>query len=284
MQYAFIRHKCDSTQTILHQLWDERLIALHYENNESIDPSHYPSAGAKALKRLLKYCESGAIIGASYSHLDRKSILIGKIAPGSQIIAKTFKDPQENKEFIYKTVQLTNSKVVKYADYPLLAGIQPRLATITGWPSAKAVLNAAFRDTEIPRCPSNLHPSQLEVLCYEWLRTYSHLERLVMPIGRGLIDIDILGITRKGNRVSAQVTHSTNPSDLKEKEDRLLSHAAPDDCVFFFLPELNLLPPNTKVTQITFHSVLTDLQSSLDESIKKMLDTMFRKTPPHESN
>jgi len=278
MQPVFVRHNCSSTSEVLRQLWNERLIALHYEDIFSVLPSDYYPAGRKALERLWKYCKSGAIVGANYSRLDGSRMLVGKIIPGSDVIAKEFIDPETGAKFIYKTVHLENSRIIRYSDYPLLVGVQPRQATITGWPSAKQVLTAALMNNALPRQPSNLHPSQLEVLCYEWLRTSSNLERLVMPIGRGLIDIDIFGVTATGNRVLAQVTHSVNLTELKDKESRLLQHAGTSDSVFFFLPELNLLPHNAKVKQITFANVLDDLQSSPNKSIKVMLDEMFGKS------
>lgn len=202
-------------------------------------------------------------------------MLVGRIEAGSKVTARIFQDPGSGKSFIYKVVALKAAVEVLYADYPLLAGIRPRQATITGWPSAGQVLEAAMSGTALPREPNSLHPSQLEVLCYEWLRSTQLLERLIMPIGRGLIDIDILGINGNGGRIIAQVTYSTSREELKDKERRLLQHSRPGDDIYFFLRHQASLKPNDKVRQVTFRQVLEELQSSADESTQAMLGEMF---------
>lgn len=275
MQTAFIRHNCSSTRHVLQQLWDEHLVALHYSDSCSTAPNDYQPSGRKALERLWSYCRDGVLVGADYRRLNGAAMLVGNIVPGSRIVARKFQDPASGESFTYKIVQLRDAVEVSYADYPLLVGIQPRQATVTGWPSARAVLEAALNGTPLPREPSSLHPSQLEVLCYEWLRGRNLLERLLMPIGRGLIDIDILGTNRNGGRVIAQVTHSRNAGDLADKERRLLHHARESDDIYFFLPQSAPLKPNPQVNQVAFREVLQDLEMSNDESTKAMLREMF---------
>lgn len=271
MQAVFIRHNCSSTTTVLNQLWDERLIALHYDDSYSVNPEEYYPAGRKALERLWRYCNTGAIVGADYRRLNGAAMLVGRIAPGSNVIARAFHDPISAQSFIYKVVALQDAVEVPYIDYPLLVGIQPRQATITGWPAAARVLESAINGAPLSREPSNLHPSQLEVLCYEWLCSAHLLEALLMPIGRGLMDIDILGINKNGGRVLAQVTYSTNNAELEDKERRLLQHAREMDEIYFFLPRKASLSPNPRVKQVTFKRVLDELESSADKSTQMML-------------
>lgn len=275
MQSVFIRHNCSSTERVLKQLWDQRLVALHYNDDSSVEPADYYPAGRTALKRMWSYCEEGALVGADFRKLNRAKMLVGKIEPGSRIVAKTFTDEVTGESFTYKVVQLTNAVTVDYTDYPLLVGIQPRQATLTGWPSARLVLEAALTQSALPRNASTLHPSQLEVLCYEWLRSTDALERLVLPIGRGLIDIDILGTNSKGGQVIAQVTHSNNPHELLDKENRLLEHARVEDDIYFFLPEKAPLAQRDEIKQITFKQVLTDLEMHTDSATHAMLRRMF---------
>lgn len=283
MQPVFVRHNCSSTIAGLQELWKDRKIALHYEDNSSTNPEDYPPAGRKALERLWRYCNSGAIVGADYRQLNGEKMLIGILKKGTEVKAEEFAGSEPGKPFIYKVVELSEAVEVPYADYPLLAGIQPRQATITGWPSADKILWAALKGKSLPREASSLHPSQLEVLCYEWLRGCGKLERLVLPIGRGLIDIDILGIDRDGKRVIAQVTHSVNAKDLADKKSRLLRHARSDlDAMYFFLPDNAPLDACEGVKQVTLGRVLEELELNSDASTRAMLQEMFagNRQPP----
>jgi hypothetical protein len=271
MQSVFIRHNCSSTRLVLQQLWDRRLIALHYNDSFSTNPSDYDSAGRKALDRLWRYCSEGAIVGADYHRFNGTAMLVGQITKGASVKAAEFHDPSTGATFVYKTVALHGAVEVSYADFPLLVGVQPRQATITGWPAAEKVLTSALNHQPLPHEPSCLHPSQLEVLCYEWLRESRSLDRLLMPIGRGLVDIDILGINQNGNRVIAQVTHSMSASDLIDKQKRLLRHARPEDKIYIFLPEYAPLKPDSRVQTIDFNQVLNKLEASRSVSTKRML-------------
>lgn len=275
MQSVFIRHNCSSTPQILRQLWERRLIALHYDDDFSTNPADYYPAGRKALERLWGYCNGGAIVGADYRRLDGSKMLVGFLEQGTPIFSEEFHDPNSGESYIYKVAALSNAVEVPYADYPLLVGVQPRRATLTGWPSAEGVLLAAVEGRSLPRKANSLHPSQLEVLCYEWLRSSGKLERLVLPIGRGLVDIDIFGIDRDGKRVIGQVTYSKHAADLSDKQFRLLRHARDIDSTYFFLPEDASLVAGEGVELVTFRKVLEDLEADQDASTRAMLRGMF---------
>jgi len=68
-------------------------------------------------------------------------------------------------DYVYKTVKLQNVREVSYLDYPLLAAIQPRQVTLTGWPSAEKYLLAILGKQKINWDVRSLDPSQLEVIC-----------------------------------------------------------------------------------------------------------------------
>lgn len=275
MQSVFIRHNCSSTPRVLRQLWERRLIALHYDDDFSTNPADYYPAGRKVLERLWRYCKDGAIVGADYRRLNGDKMLVGFLEQGTRIFSEEFHDPSSGESFIYKVAALKNAVEFPYADYPLLVGVQPRQATLTGWPSARAVLLAAVKRQSLPRMANSLHPSQLEVLCYEWLRRFGLLERLVLPIGRGLMDIDIFGIDKDGKRIIGQVTYGKHATDLSDKQSRLLRHARDIDSIYFFLPEDAPLVAEQGVELVTFRKVLDDLEADQSVSTKTMLREMF---------
>jgi hypothetical protein len=203
-----------STDEIIDELWSKRLIAVYFENKPSTKPEDYDSAGKKALERLGRCCKSGAIVGVAVGakfKVHSGSMLVGEIESGSKVEAKDFGG------FIYKTVQLKNAREVYYRDYPLLAAIQPRLTTITDWPSAQKYLEAILGKEKVPCEVGSLHPSQLEVICYEYLRMKKVLSNLLMPIGRTLQDVDIVGIDSQGKNIFAQVTGSTHHKEIEKR-------------------------------------------------------------------
>lgn len=83
----------------------------------------------------------------------------------------------------------------------------------------------------------SLHPSQLEVICYEYLRYRGILNALIIPVGRTIPDIDIYGIDEAGNSIIAQVTHSTNEGTIKKKRNQLEKFGKDKTSLYFFGPK-----------------------------------------------
>jgi len=256
MQAVFIRHKMSSTEKILENLWERRLIAIHYQDIASINPDDYKEQGRYALKRLLGYCKSGAVVGATYQRIKPDEMLVGIIEQGSQIIATDEYGPK----YVYKTVQLNNTKVVSYVYYPLLAAIQPRAATITGWPSAERCLRSILGEKDKQPDVFSLAPSQLEVLCYEYLRAMGIIQALLLPIGRTLLHVDIYGIDGDGNNIIAQVTHGTTQFDVDRKLKILEEYTDRNATFIFFGPE-RFSRENAKIQYIAIEKVFTTFYS-----------------------
>ena len=204
MKAVFIRHNSRWPRDALQYLWDHHTIAIHFdENKNSTNPDDYDSVGAKkAFKCLNDSCEEGALVYATYNALGKDDFLIGEIKPKTKIIVRSDLGPKN-----LKTVQLSNPKHFLENNYPLLSTIQPQ-GTISNWPSAQKILEALFNGNKMPVNLASLHPSQLEILCYEYLRVKGLISLLLLPIGRSLQAIDIYGLDKNGNKVYAQVTYS----------------------------------------------------------------------------
>ena len=267
MDVVYVRHKLSSTSEILEDLWSKRLIAIHYLDIPSTNPDDYPVEGKSALKRLWEYCEIGVIAAASFREIRPTTILIGKIVSGSKIST-----PKYGK-YIYKTVHLEDVMEVSYNDYPLLSAIQPRQGTICKWHAANEYINAIYFGKPLPWSVNSLLPSQLEVLCYEYMRQKRLLLYLLMPIGRTRIDVDIQGIDGNSNAVIAQVTHSNNRLTINNKLKVLLNYHYSDTKLFFFGPKTK------KVSVINIEYItIEDVFNYFAESEKKTVEhTMLRK-------
>ena len=78
-----------------------------------------------------------------------------------------------------------------------------------------------YTNGSLPKELGSLTAGQLEVLCYEYMRDQNLISRLTCPIGRGLRDIDIVGLNSKGENVFAQVTFATDEVTINKKAERL---------------------------------------------------------------
>lgn len=278
MEAIFIRHKIGhelkatteilKITEILNKWWKEGVIAIHFENLASSNPEDYKSAGRKALTKLNHYCESGAFVGADFRTIHKDAMLVGEIAPHSKVEFE-----RANGE-IYKVVQLKNPRKVLYSDYPLLLGIQPRQGTITGWPSVKNYLSAIIKGDKIPFDVGSLIPHQLEVICYEYLRSKGIIDVLLMPIGRTLKDVDVWALDNKGFQVLAQVTHSKSNKDVSKKIDNLKQHKSADNKLIFFGP-MSTNIQDEDILFVSIESVFDTLSSDKTASSYKMLCNML---------
>lgn len=279
MEYAFIRHKIferpdedELRQEIIPSLFSRRLVALRYDDIESVDPKDYLHEGKPwrsaqvAINRLHRYCNEGVVIGAAYG---TGVMLVGRISPGTKIRPEKFRS-----NVILKTAQLVDVREVSYVHHPILM-IQPPYGALSGWAAGKGVLDAVMHGRPIVRVPGNLHPGQHEVLCYEWMRSASEIDRLLMPLGRSLPDIDILGVNSMGRKVIAQVTYQRDPGELERKQEALKRHWQSGMEAFFFLPRGARLEKISEVRQVDLETVLEDLSSAGDEATRAMLGAMF---------
>ena len=270
---VFIRHKMSTTPEILEDLWRRREIAIHFENKRSTNPDDYKKKAAKnALNRLISYCNKGVVVGAVYREIRPAQILVGIIPKGSSV---KYTD-RYGDDYIYKVVQLQNVKEISLADYPLLAAIQPRLVTIIGWTSAFDLLYSIAFDKTIPPDVKYLSPGQLEVICQEYLRMKGILKVLLLPIGRNLQDVDILGVGDDGYKVIAQVTHSSQLSKVDRKLHILKHYKGQGAKLIFFGPESCNIA-DTEVSYISVESVFAALRSSQEAIYHRAIDMMFNK-------
>jgi len=278
----FIRHKLGATKDDFERLWDNDIIAIHFYNN-GLDPDNYKDRTARnSLIRLIKYAKKGVLVVADYSMLYPGRFKIGEITEDTMLKLEDF----SNGEREYKTVKLEKVKIFDYKDYPLLKAVQPR-GTISRWPSVHKYVNSIYYNKKLPLDVDFLHPSQLEVLCYEYLRNNIELngykmEFLLLPIGRTLFDVDIVGINNIGKKIYAQVTHKKiNTKHFAIKISKLANYKSKNNLLVFFGPEMiskdhkNEMEKNS-IKYITikevFNYAISDLNSILYRGVLSMLN------------
>ena len=249
-------------------------MAVHYLNDDSIDPDYYRAKGeetaANVLSRLHSCLKTGAIVAASYREIKPGMLKVGRVDPlKSKIRARQFLDRDRGK-LIYKTVNLIDVKNIDLSQYVVLSGIQPRGGTLTGWDSARKILECILADKTLPLELNSLHWSQLEVLCYEFLRDSGELKNLLAPIGRNLYEVDICGLASDGELLLAQVTHSGNKKITEDKVRRLGAFAGKNRKLIYFGPSSS--PPNeSRVLFISIEKVFDQMLKKNSKLIKSML-------------
>src|ERR1022692_1094816 len=264
----FIRHKIDNTSDVLQQLWEQNFIALHYEDILSTDPDAYQEKSAKdSMKRMKRFCEAGAYVGAVYGGKQLQGkILIGELPAKSRFFGKTFTDRADPaKGFSYKVAQLVRTRTLSLIDFPVLASIQPRQGALSEWHSANGIIKALVTKTPMPFSVNSIHTGQLEVLCYEYLRHKGLLSNLLAPIGRTMIDLDILALDERGGRVIGQVTFS----DDQEKLERLQTYSGCASVYFFSKRKSG---NHGRITCIAIDDVFEEMRNS--PAHKRMLEIM----------
>jgi hypothetical protein len=271
----FIRHKMSSTPQILENLWKADLIAVHYTNSDSTDPEHYRAEGetsaANALSRLHSCLKTGAIVAASYRQIKPAMLKVGRIDQArSKIAPRRFTDPHLG-DFTYKIVNLVDVQNIELRVYPILAAIQPRGGTLTGWPSAANILKAIIDKQPLSVSLESLHPSQLEVLCYEYLRNIDQLKYLLTPIGRNMYEIDICGIDSNGKMILAQVTHSNNKGTTEDKSKRLMAFEK-QDCRLIYFGPLDAKLTEPKVVFVPIERVFEHMLERNKVLVEKMIN------------
>lgn len=242
IQTFFVRH----TEALLvdqetkEWLWDNSRVAIHYphskgaenedplgeEDNPSLDPKDYPdSAAQSAIRTLNELAAEGGYVCAEFA--GKSEVLVGKVPPGTKVelVSGTWEGNPE-REARLKAVPLEQVQTVGPVAYASLKAGRPRQGTICRWHKVgdgiKRLVEGGSQDIRLGDLTTELQ----EVLCYEYLRkgplpeNLPHLETLLLPIGRTLPDLDILGLDAEGSRVWAQVTYG-NLAQSQEKAKAL---------------------------------------------------------------
>lgn len=232
----FIRHSSalDVDTDTLEALWTEDRIAIHYPHDKSgtfdrgdsrsLTPSDYAGNARSALQRLLDLARDGGYVFATYR--GKAGGKVGYVTPGSSV--ELFhgswgsKNMLQGREATLKALRLSGARDLTAEKAISLTAVQPRQGTFCRWQKVGQRVMALATGARAIGLDS-LTPDLQEVMCMEYLRTAEArkrglpvLRQTLMPVGRTMKDIDILGVAESGRIISAQVTYkSLNPSDRK---------------------------------------------------------------------
>jgi hypothetical protein len=208
------------------KLWDENRIGVHFphdrngalpaQDNPSFDSSDYNKRGKRAIRLLNEMAQDGGYVCAEF--FGHSEVKIGLVESGSKIeLLKGhwgMKWGNVGREAILKTLRLTKTKILNASEAAVLLVGRPQQGTLNRWPNARDSVRNLVDGLIGELTISSLHPFQQEILCSEYLRSddavsnnLPKLESLTALPGRTMKDVDIIGVTSKGEKIFAQVTH-----------------------------------------------------------------------------
>jgi len=265
----FVRHKMHIPCEDAKELFEKGLVAFHYEDIRSWDPNEYSTMAAKkTIKHFEKLDKDGGLVIADYSPIlctdkdrnvakenDRKTILVGEVEQNSRDYyestglctkekAKEHDNERLKDKHIYKTLRLKIYKKLSVLSYTLFQLPFPR-GTISPLRmiSADNVQNM-YNGCKLDNKVESLAPSQLEVLCEEYLRVENRkmkdlprLKMLLAPIGGSMKDIDIAGLDSNGRYIFAQVSQVKDTRVEEEKIERLRRMGDKESSLIYFGPK-----------------------------------------------
>ncbi|SPJ32375.1 hypothetical protein [Kushneria phyllosphaerae] len=239
MDTYFIRHSSnlDVDVQTLEDLWNSDKIAIHYphdlsntfekEDSSSLDPDDYEAHGKYALRRLHSLAKTGGYVFATYR--GKNGGKIGYVPPGSEvdIFQGTWgnKNNLSGRKAVLKSLTLKKVRNLVAEEAISLTSVQPRQGTFCQWRKVGSRVVAMTEGMSSMEMGA-LTPDLQEVMCMEYLRTpkarqhgLPNLVNTLMPVGRTMKDIDILGAADSGEIISAQVTYKNfYSSDSKFKK------------------------------------------------------------------
>ncbi len=248
----FIRHtgKLAPGYLFINKAYTENFIAIQFphdahgklnkKDNPSTNPNDYKGQAKGAMKAFSDLANDGGYVWADYSSENGspKSI-IGEVKLGSNIIKKydTWKTKDEQARVAcLKTIKLVNVRKIPFGKLQSLRDSFPRLRTVSRLKKADGKLKEFILTGSLPKKWGSLSVGQQEAACAEYLRHkfvngLSPLKFLTLPVGRTRPDIDIIGISKDGKEIFAQVTFTESK---KEKIKKLEKYKEKNRYLVFF--------------------------------------------------
>jgi hypothetical protein len=239
----------------LERLWEEDRIAIHFpgdtlsneRDSESLNPTDYETPYEKGVIRAFaELAEEGGYVWAqSYVSKTAKVGYVKGQREGGEGVVKdrdarwemrgnSYPGRQDGHPAALLTLQMERVVEVDKGKAMHLRVAAPQSTPFSRWPSVGCRLRDLV-DGGPHRLPewSMLASAEQEAACAEFLRERHTdrpdlpiLKRLLLPVGRGMEDVDAYGLTDDGKYLYTQVTyHSANIAAARKKAARLGEYA-----------------------------------------------------------
>lgn len=227
------------TKEVMIEAWESNVAVIDYIEVKDLNNAFNPDAPEylkdlsekKTIRKINNFFENGGGLIAIFSALTHPNKLrIGLVKK----LGGDLRCFESYPSYSFKVINYEFVAEVEIDKCSSLFAKIPRQTTFTHWPSAKKTLNQIYKkeDLKIDE-PSDLDPSQLEILCYEWMQDKGLIDRLTMPIGRTMRFVDIVGVDRELKNVYAQVTFHNKGSKEYENKIKVLKDNFRGNLYFF---------------------------------------------------
>lgn len=176
---------------------------------------------------LLTLSKNGGYVCSEYRGI--KSPIIGYVAPNTPVELMEgvwgSKNTRKGGKAILKALRLAEFRTLDPADYVSLSVARPRQGTLVRWRSVRKRIENLVLNKKVILTLNDLSADQQETMCAEFLRMQQtsylpKLETLLLPVGRTMKDVDIVGVSSSGKKMYAQVTYG-KLEEYRYKIDRL---------------------------------------------------------------
>jgi len=252
MTTYFVRHteKLVIDASTRDRIWDERRIAIHFPehanggrgetDNTSLDPNDYADQESRqSVRALVTLAREGGYVCAEHlaEHPRRERVQVGWVSPGSAVdlLEGRWALDLPPRTAILKTIRLKRAQPLEAADAAVALVGRPRRGTIRCWHLCKNRIQDIVDGIKRELALGDLMPYEQETMCAEFLRMPEALQlglprlaHLLLPVGRTMKDVDIIGIGSDGRKILCQVTFF-NEVESSEKLKSLKSFSGGDN-------------------------------------------------------
>jgi hypothetical protein len=239
----------------LKRLWEEDWIAIHFpgdtssneRDSESLVPADYEKPYEKgSIRAFAELAEAGGYVWAqSYvSNSAKVGYVKGRREGGEGVVmdrdahwelrGNYYPGREDGHPATLKTMQMERVVEVEKGKAMHLRVAAPQSIPFSRWPTVGCRLRDLVEEG-LQRFPewSMLASAEQEAACAEFLRERHAdrpelpiLKRLLLPVGRGMEDVDVYALTDDGNYLYAQVTHHwAHIAQARDKAARLGEYA-----------------------------------------------------------
>lgn len=234
-----------------------------YPDAESLDPGDYSGRAKATLRALVDLARDGGLVVAHYRGGDGangQQLVVGRVPPESTIELERNRWCQGSRypgrEAWLKTLAYERLGTVPVTSQRRALAFVPRQSTLCVWHKIGDRIEKWISGSGGGSDLAELTSDEQEVLCAEFLRDPSipglpRLSALLMPVGRTMRDVDIVGTADDGKLLYAQVKfdHKTGyAADLS----RLYGHTDAHLLLFSGIEESDL---SGRVLQVSLGEV-----------------------------
>lgn len=247
--------RCNYTEkssSQIEQLYKENIVSICIQDEEVIDQTYYNKLVNgdnppynKSLPYIHRFVtlantvkQEDIIVIASYIGKDPK---IGLLKKGEEIFCKE-RDGYKLYCLQMKSVYCTPNwgdqfDCVDLKTYPILKSIIPQQVTISAVKQRRGTIYGIYYGAKYPLNLSLMSDAAIETMCTEWLRSDFAEESIkvcyqIIQTGGNFADVDILGVNKNDEFVTAQVSNTTDINLVSKKIDKLNSFSSNQKIMF----------------------------------------------------